>query len=156
MSYNTIANFKLYAYPSGSFNDIPTTVIQNYLDVAASELNSALSRHHTLPLNTGSYDSSSRLACIYDAERVLAGYKCLLWQGFRPNVDNTQDVVIINMVNDIRGKDGLLDKLLAGKIIFPNDADATPETRETMSKVVGKPGRNARHFDDDGNEYIKF
>ena len=160
MSYNTVSQFKLFAFPSGSFNNVPDATIQNALDVGASMIDSALSRHHTLPLNTGSYGSSSRLALIYNAERVIATYNLMIWRGFRPSVENTQDVVLVNQYNSITGEDGretyLIKNLLDGKILFPSDADSTPATKEMQARVVGKPFRTVTRTDEDGNQYIIF
>lgn len=156
MSYNTVSEFKLFAFPSGSYNSIPTTVIQHYLDEAASEIDASLAKHHSLPMNTGSYGHSSRLAMLYNAERIITSYNLLCWKGFKPNVNSDQDVVLVNAYNGIVGEGGLLSKLLSGEIILPNDSDATPSTSENVPKIIGKPITLTKYLDDDGKEFIRF
>jgi hypothetical protein len=154
MSYNSISNFKLYAYPSGSYNDIPNDTIQFQLNVAASEIDAALRPFHTLPLNTSTYNSGSELALIYNAEIIIASYKLMSYIGFKPNADETVDTVLRNQYLEIKGLDGLLDKLSQGKLILPMDSDATPTTQEKRPRMYGNPARSTRLVGPDGTEYI--
>ena len=156
MSYNSVANFKLHAFPSGSFNGIPDTQIQHALDVAASELNAALRPHHTLPLATGSYGSGSDLELIYAAEINIAAYRLMQFRGLKPNVDGTNDQVLYQRYLEVMDpQNGLLAKLSSGRILLPMDSDATPTYNEKRSRLYGNPGRSIRIIDEEsGVEYI--
>jgi phage gp36-like protein len=152
MSYNTVTTFKLHAFPSGSFNSIPDVVIENALSVACSEIDSALRKHHTLPMNTGSY--SSELALLYYAERTIATYRMMLWRGFKPNIENTADVVLMNQYNEVVGEGGILDKIRNGQMIFPQESDATPTVSENRPKMYGNPGRTIHYIDENDEEWV--
>jgi hypothetical protein len=155
MSYNTVLEFKARAFPSGSFNGLVDSVIQTQLDVAASEIDSALRAHHSLPMNTGSY--SSELASIYEAEAVMTSYRLMMHVGFKPNIDGSQDNPLETRYLEITSPDnGWLMKLSTGKIIFPGASDATPSVKERRSKMFGKSGRTTRQYTSDGKEYIGF
>jgi len=151
--YNTTATFLLSAFPSGSYNGISTAVIQQQLDVAASEINAALRPFHTLPMATGSSDSD--LQVIYNAEVTIVSYRLMSYRGFKPDVNGTQDEHLHQRYLEIVGEGGLLDKLSRGKILLARAADATPTVREKRSKMYGTPnGRSQTIVDSNGNEYI--
>jgi hypothetical protein len=154
MSYLTPSDFKLRAFPSGSFNNISDSIIQAELDVAASEINAALRPFHTLPLNTGSYNSSSDLALIYNAEATITSYRLLMFRGFRPNINGTSDEVLQARYLEIVAESGILDKLSKGKLLLPGAADSTPNVREKRARQYGSQGRSYKITDSNGREYI--
>lgn len=154
MSYNTVAEFKLNAFPSGSFNSFPESVVQTELDVASSMINAALQPFHSLPMNTGSYGASSDLAVIYDAERTIATYNLHRYRGLKPSVAGTQDEILKEKYLEVVGEGGLLDRLSRGKFLLPGASDSTPNVREKRTRMFGKPGRVYRIVDSDGKEYI--
>lgn len=155
MSYNTPTEFRLFAVPSGSLNNTSDAVIQRFLDVAASEINAALIPHHTLPLNTGSYGSSSDLAVIYDAEITIASYRLLQYRGMKPNTDGTNDQVLERRYNEITNPEfGLLTRLSRGEYLLFKEADATPTVHEGRVKSYGRASRTTRYYSEDGTEYV--
>lgn len=156
MSYNTPATFRLNAFPSGSFNDLSDSVIQTQLNAAASQIDGALRHCHKLPLNTDGY--ADELAIIYQAECVMAGFRLMPYIGFKPDINNTNDVVLNNMYEEIvNTENGLLQQIRTGMIIFPCGSDSTPDIVESRPKVFGNPpSSSGLNVDDNGNEYFTF
>lgn len=155
MSYNTVSDFKARAIPSGSYNHIPDSTIQTYLDGAASEIDAHLRRYHSLPLVTGSY--ASELASIYDAEAVMTSWRLYLFAGTKGDIDNEPDQVLADRYVEIMDpENGFLSRLSEGKLIFPSAADQTPNKREGRTKFYGSKGKSYKQYNSDGEEIIGY
>jgi hypothetical protein len=154
MSYNSVSDFKLRAFPSGSYNSIPNSVIQYNLDLGSSLINTALLPFHTLPLDTTTYNSASILTTIYDAEVTIASYKLMTYRGFKPNVEGTEDNVLRERYAEVMDPvNGLLANIRSGKILFTK-MDATPTKSEKRMKLYGNTGRSIRVTDSDGKPLV--
>lgn len=146
-SYIDSTNFLLRAFPSGSFNSVPTGTIDLYLDSAASEVDAALRAKHKLPL-------SSTPEVLKDAISSIVSYRLLLHVGSRPDAD---DVALERRYLEITSPGGLLDRISRGQFIFDSSIDATPTTYEGSPIVQASKSnrsRGVRVFNDDGDELI--
>jgi len=153
MSYNTVATFKIRAFPSGSFNELTDAEIQPALDSASSLINAALRVHHTLPMLTGSF--AAELDSLYDAEIAISSYRLMQFRGFKPNIAGSFDEVLSNRYAEIMDpEDGFLAQIRKGQVTFPSEADSTAGKRDGRTKMFGKTGRTTRNFDSDGKEFI--
>lgn len=156
MSYNSISQFKARAYPSGSFDNLPNDTIQKELDGAASQIDAALRTHHTLPLSTGSFGvNSHELGVIYQTEANIASYRLMVHRGLKPDFAAEKDEHLQELYGEIMDpQNGLLRRITKGEFLFPDSADATPNTKERRMKMYGKSGRKIRTFNSDGEEFI--
>lgn len=132
MSYNTVAEMRLHAFPSGSLDLNSDAQVQAQLDAAASEIDSALLVKHTLPL-------ASTPAVIAEAERTIASFRLLLFNGARPNsIDEFLRTRYYEVVGDpgVPGT-GLLYRIATGKMSFATTVDATTFREATPTVVAG-------------------
>lgn len=151
MSYQSVTEFRRYAWPSGSYSAIPDSVIQEELDIAASELDAALRPYHTLPMVSGSngYDPA-----LTGAERNIAAYRLLVYRGFKPT--DSQQETLVRRYEETRGgvtipiADSFLGRLAAGQYMLASTADATPSVRERRSKMYGTAASSYTLTDSDG------
>jgi phage gp36-like protein len=154
--FHSVSSFLLVAFPSGSFNSIPTAVIQNALDVAESKILTYCRHKHSLPFDTGSYGQSSELAILYDAQVTMAAYNLMDFRGSKPNVNGALDEVLEKRYDEITHPEiGLLAQIAQGRILLPGSSDSTPTTTEGRMKSYGSEGRTTRYYSDDGKEYIR-
>ena len=159
MSYSTVAQFRSYAFPSGSFDNMSNGMIQHQLDNAASLIDVALRPYHTLPLDVVNVASGSSQHSTWhfvsQCEMTIASYYLMMYRGFKPNIDGSPDQILYNRYLEITNPtDGLLTQLKKGEILLEKEADATPTIREKRSKMYGRAGRVVRYYDADGIEYF--
>lgn len=140
MSYQTPAQFRIAAFPSGSFNELSDVEVQHALDVAQAEVDAALRPHHTLPLVE--VDSS-----IIEAERVIASYRLMLFRGFKPETLDPslslryQEVV---GVGSVEPSASFLGRLSTGRFLLSRSADSTLKRERRARAWNTLPQRQAR------------
>lgn len=152
--FHSVSTFRVIAFPSGSFSDVPDAVISNELAVAESEILAALRPFHSLPINTGSYGQTSELAVLYNAQATMVSFRVMMFTGFKPSLAGSADDVLQARYLEIVGEGGLLDKISRGKYLLPIEADATPTVREKRSRMFGSPSRGTTITDANGKQYI--
>lgn len=146
-SYIDSSNFLLRAFPSGSFNSVPTGTIDLYLDSAASEVDAALRARHTLPLSTIPEVLKDAITCV-------ASYRLLLHVGSRPDA---ADEALERRYLEITSPGGLFDRISRGQFIFHSSIDATRTVNEGSPIVQASRSnrsRGVRVFGSDGDELL--
>jgi hypothetical protein len=157
MTFHSVASFKITAYPSGSYNNVPDAVISQYLVEAESLILAACRVFHTLPLATGSYGlASPELAVLYNAQTTITSFQLQPYIGTHPTAGTQTDTILYNRYLEIMAEGGLLDRLSKGKLILPMEADATPKVSEKRMKSFGIAivDRSNMYIDDNGNEFV--
>ena len=135
MSYNTPAQFKLFAYPSGSYNELDDSTIQFYLDGAYNLINSSLQRYHQLPLST---EDQSAIAFVKQGEVAIASYNLITFAGLRPNIDGAPDSILQQKAAEwLDPEHGYLTRFSKGYLRLQPTADNTPQKSEGRAKLYG-------------------
>lgn len=150
-SYLTPAEFRIRAFPSGSFDDVGDPECQLYLTSAAAEINASLRPHHTLNSTTGMLDVPD--GSVKEAEAVIASYRILLFRGRKPNGNSSSEEVLQIRYQEIVGEGGYLQRLAKGTYLLDRSADATPG-REGRTRIVGNKPTTMRRFTTSGKEFI--
>jgi hypothetical protein len=126
--YLTVLEFRAHAAPRDAFVDLTDLELQYFLDAAASDVDSALATHHSLPLATLGIPAS-----VKDAVLVMASYRALLFRGTIP----LEGTPLAGRYVDIYvGKDSYLDRLARGLITYNVTIDSTPDIEEG-APIVG-------------------
>lgn len=137
MTYNTVEEFKLRAYPSGSYNTISDETIGFYLSSSCAQINAALQRYHSLPLNEEEH--SDKIAFIKQGEIAIASYNLMLFRGFKPDVIGEQDETLQTQFSLWADPEvGYLSQFQKGNLRLQPEADNTPTNSEGRSKLFGK------------------
>jgi phage gp36-like protein len=140
MSYNTPLQFLNYSLCSGSFNGVDSGIVQQYLNVAQTEIDSALIIHHTLPFNSGSVP-----AVVLEWERVICAYRLFLNMGIDPG---TKSEFLQRRYDEIVGDPnnpatGILGMMAMGTraLVDPANGDQEDSAPKPSFIVIGQPPR---------------
>lgn len=153
MSYNTVSEFGLYAFPQSirHYATDDSTYVQRHLDVAASQIDLLLESRYSSALETVP-------PIIKWMELTIAGKNIVIEQGMPAESTDIQHIMeqyyTVMGRPDTKDK-GLLGRLAEGSLTLPDSAGGSPE-RPRVSTIQQNDGSfGSVSLDSSGNAFYQ-